>query len=841
MSDDADVLLPVLVAELADEDARRMVEEFARARRTVLVPLVDPPGDASLHVLEVTTPGNPEPLLVMAQPVGAPTERGFPLRLRAYDPLRAGPPSSKPPPPINAPRPSASFPPSPSSAPPSSVRGMPSLRATRARPATLTAHHTRDLVRPPQEADDELLAEDLTGRELAGGKFVVEEQVGTGGMGVVYRARHKQLGTPLAVKVLHERFRRDLAFCARFQAEALAVSQLDHANVVRIFDYGQEPDGLLYLAMDFLRGVELEEVVVREGALPLERIIDIAMQVSAGLGHAHGRGIVHRDVKPSNIILVKTDDDEGRAVELVKVCDFGIAAHTGTRGLVGTPAYMSPEQCEGREVDGRSDIYALGIILYELATGQLPFTGPTPADVAQLHLHKPPPPPALIRPVDPRLEELILRMLRKWPSERPGSMREVRAALRHIEAGSRLELHSVGAGASARERGSSPPQALSSPVPSRTSSTSSTLGMAPVDIPALAALLTTDPAAALRERLATPAHFANEARAVAAAMRVMLSRAEYEALARVVAIFRHVAETTADPRAELSSRVVRTLEDPALLGPAAEHVLSSEGDAAPRFLSMLGLAAAHALYAVRIRSHPTPTLRTRFVATLRAIGAPAWPLVSLALERNAPGEARKHDPRLAEDLLRGMVLPDQDVGHNAPSAEGLGTVVAACIRWGDPAVRRAAIGPLVRLWGDRSRALLFGLFLKDPEEDVRIAALIALRELRAIDEHIVRRGEQIFAGEPPSTLLRVAVAEALADANEAARPLAIGILRRALGTKPEKRSSTGPKTTAPVILAVARSFALLGGPEAANHIESLGRQYEEPLRTQLLGLVGARS
>lgn len=832
VSDDADLLLPVLVAELADEDARRMVEEFARARRTVLVPLVDPPGDASLHVLEVTTPGNTEPLLVMAEPAGAPTERGFPLRLRAYDPSRAGPPSSKPPP-IHVPVPGTG------TVPPSSRSGMPSLRATRARPATLTAHHTRDLLGPPpQETEDELLSEDLTGRELAGGKFVVEEQVGVGGMGVVYRARHKQLGTPLAVKVLHERFRRDLAFCARFQAEALAVSQLDHANVVRIFDYGQEPDGLLYLAMDFLRGIELEEVVVREGALPLERIIDIAMQVSAGLGHAHGRGIVHRDVKPSNIILVRTDDDEGRSVELVKVCDFGIAAHTGTRGLVGTPAYMSPEQCEGREVDGRSDIYALGIILYELATGQLPFSGPTPGDVAQLHLHKPPPPPSLIRSVDPRLEELILRMMRKGPSERPGSMREVRAALRHIEAGSRLELHHVGAGATARERGSSPPQSMTSPVPSRTSST---LGMAPVDIPGLAALLTTDPAAALRERLATPALFANEARAVAAAMRVMLSRAEYDALTRVIAIFRHVAETTTDPRAELSSRVVRSLEDPALLGPAAEHVLSSEGDAAPRFLAMLGLAAAHALYAVRIRSHPTPTVRTRFVTTLRAIGSPAWPLVSLALERNAPGEARKHDPRLAEDLLRAMVLPDQDAVHNAPSAEGLGTVVAACIRWGDPAVRRAAIGPLVRLWGDRSRALLFGLFLKDPQEDVRIAALIALRELRAIDEHIVRKGEQILADEPQSTALRIAVAEALADANEAARPLAVGILRRTLGTKPEKRVASAPKATAPVILAVARSFALLGGPEAANHVESVGRQYEEPLRTQLLGLVGARS
>ena len=140
------------------------------------------------------------------------------------------------------------------------------------------------------------------------------------------------------------------------------------------------------------------------------------MQVSAGLGHAHARGIIHRDVKPSNIVLVKSDDDEGQAVELVKVCDFGIAARTGASDLLGTPAYMSPEQCAGRDVDGRSDVYSLGVIMYELATGQLPFSSDDEDKVIAMQREQAPPPPSSVRAVDKRLEALILRMLAKAPA-----------------------------------------------------------------------------------------------------------------------------------------------------------------------------------------------------------------------------------------------------------------------------------------------------------------------------------------------------------------------------------------------------------------------------------------
>ncbi len=819
--DELDALLPVLVAELADDDARRKVEELAAIRGTALVPLIDAPVDASLHVLEVTTPGHSEPLLVLCEPLGGPTERGFPLRLHPY----GSPPVQR------------SLPPSPASP------SLPSLRATRTRPVTLTRHHTRDLLgesQGPSSVPD--TPEAIVGRELAG-KLVVESVVGVGGMGAVYRARHKQLGTAVAVKVLHERFRSDLQFCARFHAEALVVSQLDHANVVHINDYGQEPDGLLYLAMDFLEGIELQEVLQQEGTLPLPRILDIALQVAAGLGHAHARGIVHRDVKPSNIVLVKSQDDEGRPVELVKVCDFGIAARAGTSTLLGTPAYMSPEQCAGGEIDGRSDMYALGIILYELATGQLPFSSADPAALVAMQRNDLPRPPSTVRNVDARLEQLILRMLQKAPEERPRDMRELRAELKTLQRPPSLQLHDVGIGADAR--GSAPPDAVPAgqATPDDDDDDALPMVLAPAlarrpvvpDIPALAAQLAREPVSTLREKLATPAAFAAEAQSIAAAMQLMLEQRELAALAHVVAIFRKVAAEPANgASAELAARLVKTLQDPARLAPAADRALAEHEDAAPALLASLGLAAAHALYAARLRVHPTPPARARFVATMRGIGLAAWPLVAAALQRNAPGDANQHDPRLAEDLLRSMPLVADDAAGN---------IVAKYLRWGDVAVRRAAIPPLVTLWGDRARPLLLGVLLKDPDEGMRVAAIRGLRELRAIDDHVVRKAEDILADPEASQGVRVAIAEALADTAEGVRPLAAAVLRRALAPKGGMFAVLRSKAKAvpgPVLLSMSTSLIALDGAAAPKIIEELGRQCEEPLRTQLLGLVGKR-
>lgn len=797
----------MLVAELVDEEARTAVEQFADARRTVIVPLLDPPVDASLHVLEVSTPGHDEPLLVLAEPAGAPTERGYPLRLHPYgslpDVLPAAPPSSNP---------------------------IPALRAKRARTTTLTARHARALGGEPASATSSPdQDENLVGRELAGGKYVVEALIGAGGMGAVYRARHSQLGTQLAVKVLHEQFRRDIAFCSRFQAEALAISQLDHANVIRIIDYGQEPDGLLYLAMDFLRGIELEEVIQDQGALPLARILDIAIQVTAGLGHAHARGIIHRDVKPSNIVLVKSIDDEGRAIEIAKVCDFGIAAQAGARGLVGTPAYMSPEQCEAREVDGRTDIYALGVILFELATGRLPFLAESSAKIAEMHLHQAPPRPSLIRPLDANLETLILRMMRKVPSERPACMRDVRGLLRQI-ASNAFGKSSTGSG----ERKSTPP---STAAPGSASRTAGTRGAQAADVYGFAARLAQDPGSVLGERLAHVTTFEESAPLLAAAMRVLLDRKQYAPLTRVIALLKTPQVGFADARiADLVMRVVRTLEDPASLRTAAEDSLSTDDEDPCKLLASLGLAAAHAVYAARVRARATPSMRARFVATLRAMESSAWPLVALALERNAPGGTNVHDPRLAEDLLRAMVIPPNADAHaGARSTEAVGSVVAAHVRWGDPAVRRVATDPLARLWGDRARALLLGLLLNDTEDDVRIAALASLRDLDAIDEHVVRRVEPMLGpADSHRPALQAAVADALAHANADAVALADAVLRRTLGN----RRRTKMHNT--VTFAIAHALVAIGGPGGSAFVESFGRQCEEPLRSQIAGLVRTR-
>ena len=825
MSDSSDALLPVLVAELADASARAMVEELAAARATCLVPLIDAPVDASLHVLEVTTPDDAEPLLVLAEPLGGPTERGFPLRLHPY----GSPPAQR------------------SVPPPPGAPALPSLRATRTRPATLSKHHTRDLAgeyaRVAHEASG--VPEDLIGRELAG-KLVVEGLVGVGGMGAVYRARHKQLGTTIAVKVLHEHFRADLQFCARFHAEALLVSQLDHANVVRVVDYGQEPDGLLYLAMDFLEGVELQEKLLRAGTLPLPRIVDIAMQVSAGLGHAHARGIIHRDVKPSNIVLVKSDDDEGEAVEQVKVCDFGIAARTGASDRLGTPAYMSPEQCIGSDVDGRSDIYSLGVIMYELATGQLPFSSTDEEEVIAMHRGEAPPPPSSVRAVDKRLEALILRMLAKAPSERPENMRELRVELRSLMRPPSLQLHDVGTGRAERKsnRPGEPASGVhgaASPAPAFSSAHMEAV----IDPRALATQLTNEPVSTLREKLSSIERFNAEAPALAAAMAFMLREKELAPLAHVIAIFGKIAGDAKDVRSELSARLVRSLQDPARLAPIAERALAEHDEAAPALLASLGLAAAHALYAARARAHPTPPVRGRFVATMRAIGAASWPLVSAALSRNAPGDSTQHDHRLAEDLLRSMPLV---------ADEAAGGVVSKYLRWGDAAVRRAAIPPLVTLWADRARPLLLAVLLKDPDEGARVAAIRGLRDLHAIDEHVVRKGEDILA-EPAtassasrapgsSNAVRIAVAEALGEARDDARPLAAAVLRRAMAPKGGMfgvlRAKT-PTAPGPVLLAMAVSYVAIGGDDATKLVEELGRACDEPLRTQLLGLVGARA
>ncbi|MBK8258461.1 MAG: serine/threonine protein kinase [Polyangiaceae bacterium] len=282
----------------------------------------------------------------------------------------------------------------------------------------------------------------LLGRALGGGKYVIVTLIGAGGAGSVYRAHHVMLQKDIAIKVMHPSLRKEPNFAARFHSEALAASRLDHPNVLRVLDFGEEPDGLLYIAMELLVGTELR-ALLWQGRIPLVRTLDIVCQICAALSAASEVGIVHRDIKPENVVITSSRDDEGTQVDLVKVCDFGLAtiSKPGTAGsgehkaafIAGTPDYMSPEQARGEELDGRSDIYAVGVLLYELLTGHVPFEESSPLDVLKAHVQSPVRPPSQIaKDVDPEVEAVVLRALAKDRHQRHSTAREMRGELRGI-------------------------------------------------------------------------------------------------------------------------------------------------------------------------------------------------------------------------------------------------------------------------------------------------------------------------------------------------------------------------------------------------------------------------
>ena len=293
----------------------------------------------------------------------------------------------------------------------------------------------------------------LLGRTIAG-KYFIESSVGSGAMGTVYRARQIALDKIVALKVLRREFEQNAEFVGRFSVEARAASKLDHPNSTRVMDFGREPDGLLYIAMEYLEGRDLYEAMRDEGPFSSERIANVIAQALAGIAVAHELGILHRDLKPENVMLLPSVDDEGHATDLVKVCDFGIAKlggyadtpaasgpisqPTGQRltrmGLIiGTPAYMSPEQACGEQADARCDIYAIGVILFELLTGRVPFEGATAEDTANMHLSSEPPNPLDLNPMaSPELARICLKALQKAPVDRYSTARDMRADIRGV-------------------------------------------------------------------------------------------------------------------------------------------------------------------------------------------------------------------------------------------------------------------------------------------------------------------------------------------------------------------------------------------------------------------------
>jgi eukaryotic-like serine/threonine-protein kinase len=265
------------------------------------------------------------------------------------------------------------------------------------------------------------------------GQYTLEEKLGEGGMGVVYRARHALLRRPTAVKLL-KGDRLGEASLLRFEREVQLTASLSHPNTVSIYDFGHTPEGTFYYAMEYLEGLSLEQLIAHEGAQPPGRVVHVLRQMLAALAEAHGVGLVHRDVKPANVILC----ERGGLSDVAKVVDFGLvkdmdAADALSREglLVGTPHYLAPEAIRAHGADARADLYSVGAVAYFLLTGQHVFEGRTLVEICGHHLHTAPEPPSqrLGQPVPSELERWVLSCLEKDPARRPRTADEAAAAL----------------------------------------------------------------------------------------------------------------------------------------------------------------------------------------------------------------------------------------------------------------------------------------------------------------------------------------------------------------------------------------------------------------------------
>src|SRR5438128_4995748 len=267
---------------------------------------------------------------------------------------------------------------------------------------------------------------------LFDGRYRIIRKLGSGGMANVYLAEDQELGRRVAIKILNDRHAGDEQFVERFRREAKNAASLSHPNIVSIYDRG-EAEGTYYIAMEYLDGRSLKELILSRGPAPLNVAIDYARQILAALRFAHRNGIVHRDIKPHNVLV----DAEGHA----KVTDFGIARAGASQmteegSIIGTAQYLSPEQARGTSVDQTSDLYSLGIVLYEMLTGNVPFTGESPVEIAMKHLSATPQPLTTTRPDIPKsLDSVVLRALAKDPADRYQSADEMDADLERVERG----------------------------------------------------------------------------------------------------------------------------------------------------------------------------------------------------------------------------------------------------------------------------------------------------------------------------------------------------------------------------------------------------------------------
>ena len=336
-----------------------------------------------------------------------------------------------------------------------------------------TISSTQEVSHAGQPSSSTAEAPSLIGREIAG-RYRVREKLGEGGMGAVYKAEQMSLKRTVAVKLLRPEVASSQLLLARFNAEAQAVAKLSHPNTVNIYDFGQDSDGTLFIAMEFIEGKSLRQLVHTEAPLPLRRALNIASQIAASLTDAHAASIVHRDLKPDNVML----QERGKQRDVVRVLDFGIAklrdegrqtqmAMTQAGDMLGTPQYMAPEQIRAEHIDGRTDVYALGCILYEMITGRLPFEAPTVMALLSKHLLEQIVAPSQRRPelqLPPAIDQLVLSAMAKDPNARPATMEQmgdrINAMLASLPVGTQEQTAQVVAQSGAMTTPTPPPQGL---------------------------------------------------------------------------------------------------------------------------------------------------------------------------------------------------------------------------------------------------------------------------------------------------------------------------------------------------------------------------------------------
>ncbi len=823
--------LPVITTSLLERRERGYLAWVAVAHEIAHLPLESPPIDASPHALEIHVDGYAEPLVVIAEPMGPPGEQGFPLLLRPLDEhheqmLRAELFGGEPPPPSTKPAASPKITQvTPASGFTPAQRGRPQSTI----PPPLTEGHAMALGRMTNPSTLARRAPGaLAGRTLGDGRFQLEDLIGGGASGEVYRGIHTALRRRVAVKVLHPSLQQSQDYCARFYAEALAASRLDHRNVLRVIDYGQEPEGLLYIVMELLEGLSLQQILDNEGPMPLTRIVHFVSQACAGLANAHDAGVIHRDIKPENIVVVKRRDDDGRETDLVKVCDFGIAHWTPVSPtsidddaatlvmapdpskIVGTPVYMAPEQIRNEEVDARTDVYALGIVLYELSTGRVPFLSENPLDILTQHLLEPPTPPSkIVRGVDPKLERIILKALSKDPERRQRDVRELRAELMALVAEEWI------AGSGLHRRVSVKTTLVAQDF---LTNTAESLGILH----------------GLDERARSIGY-----NALAEAIRMAVTSGNARLARDLVGwLEARLKDPTlsADER-ELGERAMHVLRDADVARAHAVGLLDNKVERSEESIGMLrtaGPVAARALIDARRVRPPSLEQRGQFVAVLRLVGPAALPAIIAALEPLAH-LATRHDEALAEDLLR--ALPDV-------RSDPAGDATVRFVRLDKPSLGMAALKATAMLWGARARPLLVGVL--DAQSDAfRSLAIEELQRLGCIDDLAVERLARIIVVQTPaSTELRLAAANAIRFATPEARPRALAFLTQKLvpqqGFMSSILSALGQqREDVRIDLALARSLLQLDPQGARTTLERLVQARPE-LRMQVEGMLAGR-